>query len=126
MAVTDLPLWNRIRPTFQSLVTAWYFDAAVGAGQQMPADIPAEMLQGLWRLSRKRIDAVGETPTHWLLIELRPAAGLGALGHVQTYRSLWERDPPDTKPVRAYLVSDRADPDVLQTAINAAITVLVV
>jgi len=124
MAHTDLPLWHRALVQLAPLVTQWFFDVAVGVGQVMPEEISEDMRAGLWRLSRMRIDAVGETRSAWLIIEVRPNAGLGAIGHVHTYRSLWERDPPDIRPTRAYLVTDRAQADVLQTCINANITLL--
>lgn len=126
MAATDLPLWQRARGQLAGPIVVWYFDAAVGEGQVMPEDIPEEMRAGIWRTSRLRIDAVGRARDHWLLIEVRPNAGLGALGHITSYRALWERDPPDTLPVRAVLVSDRLQSDVGRTALNANIRLLVV
>jgi hypothetical protein len=126
MAPQDLVLWQRARNQFLSIVTAWYFDAAVGEGAGPPADPTDPIQTAYYRLTRKRIDAVGEAPNVWHLIELRPNAGLGALGAIQTYRSLWDRDPPDTRPTQAWLITDRAEPDTLRTALNANIRFLIV
>jgi hypothetical protein len=124
MARNDYPIWLRALPSLSAAITQWYYDAAVGDGV-FPITDPADPFQsGYWRLTRKRIDAAGEAPDHWLLIEVRPAAGLGALGAIQTYRSLWERDPPDTRPVRAMIVTDRTDADTMRTAVNASIQIL--
>jgi len=124
MAPQDLRLWRRALPQLAPLVSAWYYDAAVGAGRPGPGD-PSDPIEIAWlRLTRKRLDAVGDTPAAWLLIEVRPNAGLGALGAIQTYRSLWERDPPDTRPVKAILISDRLEPDTHRTAINANIQMI--
>lgn len=124
MAPRDLALWHRARPQLPPDIAAYYYDAAVGDGSPRPGD-PSDPINAAWyRLTRKRIDAVGETPAAWLLIEVRPNAGLGALGAIQTYRSLWERDPPDTRPVLAYIVTDRLEPDTVRTAINANIRIL--
>lgn len=123
MAEADLLLWERARPFFAPLVTAWYYDAAVGEGSGPPTDPADSLAAGFYRLTRKRIDAVGLAGSRWILIEVRPNAGLGALGHIQTYRSLWERDPPDTRPVEAWIVSDRLEPDTLATAVNANIRI---
>lgn len=126
MAVTDWPIWQRARVRLSLGVSEWYFDVAVGEGMPLADSIPDEMRPGLMRLSRKRIDAVGRGAGYWLLVEVRPNAGLGALGHIRSYRALWERDPPDTWPVRAVLVSDRAEPDVVRTAVNDSIAMLTV
>lgn len=123
MAEQDLLLWERARPTFAPLVSSWYFDAAVGEGSGIPADPGNPIDMGFYRLTRKRIDAVGDAGSKWILIEVRPNAGLGALGAIQTYRSLWERDPPDTRPVEAYIITDRLEEDTLATAVNANIRV---
>lgn len=126
MAPQDLPLWQRIREQFIPRVSAWYFDTAVGEGAAPPEESQDTFALAYQRLTRKRIDAVGDAVDVWLLIELRPNAGLGALGAIQTYRSLWERDPPDTRPVEAYLVSNRAEPDTIRTATNAGVRFILV
>lgn len=126
MAPQDVILWHKVRAQFAGRVTAWYFDTAVGEGAGPPTDPDDVIGLAYYRLTRKRIDAVGDAAKTWLLIELRPNAGLGALGAIQTYRSLWERDPPDTRPTETYIVSDRADPDTVRTATNAAIRFLLV
>ncbi len=124
MAPQDLLLWERARPQLAAQVTSWYFDAAVGQGNPAAGD-PADKFNRAWeRLTRKRIDAVGDAGSHWLIIEVRPNAGLGALGAIQTYRSLWERDPPDTRPAVGMIVTDRLEPDTHRTAINAGIQLL--
>ena len=126
MAPQDLVLWQRCRTQFLPAVTSWYFDVAVGEGSGLPIYPFDPVAHAYYRLTRKRIDAVGDGPTAWLLLELRPNAGLGALGAIQTYRSLWERDPPDSRPVQAWLITDRAEPDTMRTAVNANIRFLVV
>lgn len=126
MALQDIPLWIRCREQFIPRVTGWYFDAAVGEGAGLPQDPADSIALAYYRLTRKRLDAVGDAGSVWLLLELRPNAGLGALGSIQTYRSLWERDPPDTRPVEAWLITDRAEPDTMRTAINAGVRFLLV
>ncbi len=121
MAHTDLPLWQRFRPQLSPKVVEWYFDVAVGDGNPTLLDDPSSIVQSMYRLSRLRIDAVGRGPDLWHLIELRPNAGLGALGHITSYRALWERDPIDTTRALAWLVSDRYQSDVARTAMNAGI-----
>lgn len=126
MAASDLPLWILARPQLQRGVTAWYYDAAVGEGNP-PANITIDDLaSAYWRLTRKRIDAVGRRADAWLIVEVRPNAGLGALGSLITYRSLWDRDPPDTLPTEAWLVSDRLEPDTIRTATNWGLRYLLV
>ena len=126
MAPLDVLLWERCRSNFSAETLRWYFDVAVGEGSGIHAALPDPYALAYYRLTRKRIDAVAESADVWNLLELRPNAGLGALGAIQTYRSLWERDPPDHRPAIAWLITDRAEPDTLRTAVNANVRFLVV
>jgi len=67
----------------------------------------------MWHdLTAFRADVVGERDSDWTLIELRANAGPGALGSLLVYRDLWNRDPPDERPLGLELVTDELHPDL--------------
>lgn len=108
----DLPLWREFRRRHAKDYVAFYFDASVGEGEAADGAV-SEAVAGAWRrLTKLRIDAVGDTGTEWHIIELRPNAGPGAVGSLQSYSALWFGGPPDARPVRAILVTDRCSEDM--------------
>jgi len=123
MATQDFAVWQRGRGALSLLVDAWHFDVTVGDGLAAAGIATPDLVAALSELGRKRIDAVGIQADAWLLIEVRHRAGPGAIGALILYRSLWERDPPDSKPARALLVAGEIDPDTHLTAINRDIEV---
>jgi hypothetical protein len=126
MSALDFPLWQAVAPTFRPRAKRIYYDVAVGEGSPKDTATPDAISEGWSRLTRKRIDVVIDAGDAWLLIECRPNAGVGALGSITTYRSLWDRDPPDTRPTESYIVTTRLEPDVHRTAINARIGMMLV
>jgi len=125
MATADFAVWQRARGALSLRVEAWHFDVGLGEGLPSQHVTTPDLRAALAELGRKRIDAVGIQTDAWLLVELRHRAGPGALGALLLYRALWERDPPDTKPVRALLVAGEIDPDTHLTAIHRDLEILV-
>ncbi|SRR5712691_2711623 len=106
MSSVDFILWQRFRRKFPLAFGAVYYDVAVGPGTPAGAGATAAVLEAWLRITRHRVDVVGEGAAGWVLIEVRGAAGPGAVGSLVVYRNLWNADPPDTRPVRLWLVTD--------------------
>ncbi len=106
MSAVDFVLWQRFRRRFPLAFAAVYFDVAVGPGAPVVAGTTPAAAESWSRITRQRVDVVGEGSAGWVLIEIRGAAGPGALGSLVVYRSLWQEDPPDARPVRLWLVTD--------------------
>ncbi len=123
MAAQDFSVWQRARGALSLLVEGWHFDVAVGEGTKPEGATTPDFAAALGELGRKRIDAVGLQTNAWLLVEVRHRAGPGALGAMLLYRSLWERDPPDARPVRALIIAGEVDPDTSLTALNREVEV---
>ena len=119
MSAVDFVLWQRFRRLFPPVFDRLYFDVAVGPGAAGAPDTPDNVAAAWQRITRHRIDVVGESPSAWILIELRAAAGPGALGSLLVYRDLWLADPPDARPIRLWLVTD-IFPDALKPSLDAA------
>lgn len=75
------------------------FDVRIGAGRDPGPDYPDNIRKDALDLSRRRIDALGHTPTHAEIIEVTDAAGTTTIGQLLTYYELYIQDHnPHTKP----------------------------
>lgn len=119
MSAIDFVLWQRFRRQLPLPFLRLYFDVAVGDGAQPGGDLPENVRLAWERITRPRIDAVGQKNDSWTIIELRGAAGPGAVGSLMVYRDLWLDDPPDLYPVELWLVTD-VFPTNLQKSLSLA------
>lgn len=112
----EVRLWEWWQENFAASWDRVYFDVKVGHGDVPEPGTPSNLARAWNEITRFRIDTVAESPSEWLLIEFRMEAGPGALGSVQMYKTLWLADPPDERPVRALIVSDRSTVDLAAVA----------
>ena len=106
MSALDFVLWQRWRRLGPLPYLVLYVDVAVGPGADAGAGVDPVLVAAWSRITRQRIDVVGESAVGWAIIEIRAAAGPGALGSLMVYRDLWLSDPPDPRPVSLILVTD--------------------
>ena len=116
ISTDDLTLWETFRRQYASDYVKFYFDVALGSGESSPENTRPSVAAAWQRLTMFRADVVGDTGKEWHLIELRPNAGPGAIGAVQTYATLWLTDPPDNRPMKPILVTDRCSADIRRVA----------
>jgi hypothetical protein len=112
----DLLLWKRFRELHAKDYVVFYFDVALGSGEDSGPGVSENVAKAWKRLTKFRADVVGDTGSEWHLIELRPNAGPGAVGAVQTYSTLWLTDPPDGRPVKSIIITDRCSSDIRRVA----------
>ncbi len=126
MSDQDWRIWQHFRSRQPLPFERLYYDVGLGSGD-LDATPATPALAGMWnRLTRFRADAVGETSEAWTLIELRASAGPGALGSLIAYHDLWANDPPDTRPVRLWLITDLIHPDLRPTLLRLSISLFTV
>lgn len=106
MSAVDYVLWNRFRRSHKPAGLRMYFDVAVGPGEAVSGSVDQALREAWKRLTQQRIDVVIERMESWVIVEVRGAAGPGAIGSLVTYRSLWLQDAPDSRPVFLWLVTD--------------------
>ena len=126
MSAIDFVLWRRLRARGDLVFDRVFFDVAVGRGVDSAPDVAAGIRAAWARLTRLRIDVVSESASVWTLVEIRGAAGPGAIGSLLTYRSLWRDDPPDDRPVNLVLVTDLFPENLLPVLAEFSILLLVV
>lgn len=112
MSAVDFILWQRFKVRFPLPFERVYFDVAVGPGAPGGPGVEQKVLDAWTRITRQRVDVVGELPASWTLVEVRGNAGPGALGSLVVYRNLWQEDPPDPRALTLWLVTD-AFPEAL-------------
>lgn len=116
ISTDDLTLWEQFRRLYAKDYERFYFDVALGSGEDSPENTRVSVAEAWKRLTMFRADVVGDTGQEWHLIELRPNAGPGAIGALQTYSTLWLTDPPDKRVLVPILVTDRCSPDIRRVA----------
>lgn len=117
MSIVDFVLWQRFRRQNTLPFLRLFFDVAVGPGAD-PGMEAAPVVRSAWeRITRQRIDVVGDGINGWTIIEIRGAAGPGAIGSIGVYRDLWNDDPPDERPISLWLVTD-IFPDSLRRSLE--------
>lgn len=122
----DIEIWRRYQQQAEQLYSAVYFQVRLG-GTAATAAREADNLAQAWaQLTAKRIDMVGEKADGWDVIEFRMDAGPSSLGQIQIYKTMWQKDPPDARPVRYMIITDRSDRDIAEAAKELGIEMVVV
>lgn len=124
VSAEDLTIWEGFRRRFGSRYRRLFFDVALGRGAPIEGNVAPSVAVAWERLTRFRADVVGDTGDAWEIIELRPNAGPGAIGSLQVYTTLWLEGPPDARPVRAVLGTDRCARDIRLVGQLAGIEVI--
>jgi len=89
----------------------FFYDVRVGEGSVLPGVTAPEFVEAGRLLTQKRIDAVGRRPGEIWIYEVKPDAGLSALGQVLAYHDLYQRQFLPREPIRLAVVTDYTNPD---------------
>lgn len=124
MAKHDAAIWERFLEAYAPHFTRFAYDVALG-GFTTEGDATDEAQRKGWQYSTaKKIDVVAERPDDCWIIELRPHAGVSALGSALCYEVLAGVDKFTDKPVVAVVVTDRSDPDIRFCANELGVTLI--
>lgn len=116
MSREDYPLWINSKVSLLKDALSIYFDVGLGGQTEVPPGVAPSYALMWQRVTQKRIDVLVEATDSWRIIELRNEATSSAIGRLLLYRDMWLRDPPDSRPLKLYLVTNLPDPDVKTTA----------
>ena len=126
MSAIDWVLWQRFRRQRILTFDRIYYDVLVGRGAVPVGDVDPKVVAAWARLTRLRVDVLGESIDHWTIIELRGAAGPGAVGSLLTYAELWKEDSPDGRDLQLWLITDSFPENLLSVLKRFSITLFVV
>jgi len=126
MSAIDFVLWQRYKRQAPLVASGLYFDVSVGEGVDVGQAVDPGVARAWSRLTAHRIDVVEEHADHWVILELRGAAGPGAIGSLVVYRSLWQVGPPDDRRVDLVLVTDTFSDNLRSSLVAQGIRLILV
>jgi len=113
MSFMDKILWAKYLFKLGINGKAIEYDVRVGEGVVLPPTaLPIEIAYAR-ALTTKRIDAVWRTANGTRLYECKPRAGLGAIGQLIGYRTLYAVTFPTETVIETWLITDRLQPDMI-------------
>ena len=107
----EIELWKKFLPRVLDQFEQFLYDVHLGEGVELDPSWPPEIARAATTLTQKRVDAIGLRPGEVWLFEVKPDAGLSALGQLLGYRSLWIRQRGPTPIPRLAIVTDRVNRD---------------
>lgn len=111
MAKHDARIWERFLAAYDGYFEEAVYDVALGGADPVDPDA-TEAERFMWRRNTaKRIDAAVRNKDETWLCEVRPGAGLSAVGAVLGYAILSEHDPWVEGPLVMTIVTDQMDND---------------
>ncbi len=112
MMPLERPIWARYLERSEEDFLRLTYDVHLGQGQVIDPTWPEWLVKQVLAVSRKRCDVVGETSSQVIIFEVKPRAGMGALGQLLCYRQLYQAEFGPVKSVRMVVVCERVEPDV--------------
>lgn len=107
----DTILWQRFLDTANLYNCEVAYDVHVGTPATFSPDTPENYKRMIERLSTLRIDAVLFYPNRTHIIEIKPHAGIVAIGQVLGYSLLYHREYPHHPKPTPTILTDTALPD---------------
>jgi len=107
----DIGIWERFLDAYGGQFSAAAYDVALGGITTDAPDADPAMVKGWQYSTAKKIDAAVRNDEEVWLCEVRPDAGLAAVGSVLGYALLSEVDAWTTLPIVPVIVTDRMDGD---------------
>ena len=111
MLSEDVAIWERFLEKYGGVYDSLTYDVHVGEGLRDLEGVTDEVKYASMELLLKRIDVVGKLGAETHIIEVKPDAGISAIGQVFCYEVLYRRDFKVSGPIRKVIVTDRLWPD---------------
>ena len=124
MAPADVEVWEQYLKFHRAEWDSFDYDVRVGKGVDPGPAFPANIRRDAMMLTQKRIDVVGYRGEETWIIEVKPRAGLGAVGQLVGYKTLYEQEHGQGSVTGLLLVCQVADDDVKEAARAAGIQVV--
>lgn len=119
MSQGEKAIWVRWLQKGGSQYAPFIYDLRVGDGLNMGPTATAYEKSRAFALTTKRIDALYIRDHVAVIIEVKPRAGLSAVGQLLGYRDLLRATPNFTDDIAMLLVTDTLQPD-METVLTAS------
>jgi len=111
MLPNEVPIWEKFLSIWGDQFTDYRYDVHVGHGEDPGPDYPDPWRSLAIKLTQKRIDAVAKRDGVLYIFEVKPDAGLSALGQLKAYRVLYRETFGYRGPLRLAVVTTRLNRD---------------
>lgn len=125
MMPEDTKVWTRFLQEQQYGIEEVWYDVHVGTEAVDPSNTDALTLRIARGLTRKRIDVVARVGGGFWVIEVKPRAGMAALGQAIIYAKLFTQEKRPTGLVVPMVIADSVDPDIVDQIDSLGVGVIV-
>lgn len=107
-------IWQAWLDKYSTKYNRYEYDIHVGKLWPEHTKLERRWQRGAEAVYRKRIDVVGYRADEICIFEVKPHAGLGALGQIIGYVSLYADEFNPTEEIRGAIVAELIDPNIRQ------------
>ncbi|MBA7560732.1 hypothetical protein ES708_02363 [subsurface metagenome] len=126
MLEDEARIWTRFLRSTDLVFEKITYDLHLGSGVlPVPSD-PEYMKRLLSAVTKKRVDALGETGDNIWIFEVKPRISMSALGQLVTYFELYQEEHRPVKPVILASIGEREAPDIRSAFDLYAINIILV
>ena len=126
MRSDEARIWTKFLDTTDLVFEKITYDLHLGAGVlPLPTD-PDYMRHLLSAVTKKRVDAVGETREDIWIFEVKPRISMSALGQLVTYFELYQEEYRPLKPLMLAAIGEREAPDIRSAFNLYAVNIILV
>lgn len=108
----EADIWRRWLKAHRGEYLRFEYDVHVGRAWPEHLDLPQVWRVGADAVYLKRIDVVGFQADSITIFEVKPHAGLGALGQIMGYLALYEEQFAPREELKGAIVTELADPNI--------------
>ena len=121
MKADEQAIWERFLVQLPWRAERIAYDVRLGDGVELPPETQEWVRKMAWSLSTKRVDAMVETRSEFVIIEVKGRAGLGAVGQLLGYLHLFVKQYRPQKRVKLALVCTELAPDLATVLVEYGI-----
>lgn len=121
----DVRIWEHFIFNSPGYFDAVDYDVKVGKGMELPPDAEEPYKSDMKYLSKKRIDVVGYRNSDIYIIEIKPRAGLQALGQAKGSAELYRIEGPSDRAIYPCIITDEEMPDIRELSMKMGIKYLI-
>lgn len=125
MKPADVAIWEEFMRQNISAYDTVIYDQEIGEGAPIPPGTAENMAKDFKILTQYKIDVVGFKGADIDIIEIKPRAGLSALGQILGYVTLFNKEFSPGVKVTPVILTDEIRPDMPALATSMGIKLLV-
>ena len=122
----EVPIWDRFIRAYPNFAESVDYDCICGKGPEVPENMGQPWKDDAKYLGSWKIDAVAFQSDNTYVIEVRPRAGLSAIGEVFMKMLMYRREHPDATNPEPVLITDQERPDMRELTAEHDIAFFVV